>query len=188
MERNEERIVDVVYSTQDMLAKIQDYREPGKPNDHIYIFSNEVNEFHALARDTGISLYKPGGIRNMVKSFFAKENPIEAGLRRLHLTEVQRQRYVDILNNGGIILVTGFDPFSELPLSAGYHERHGAYHRHFENKERGPIASLLLGDYQEPIRASYMDPVNHTGVASDFGEPPREPVNDEPPTGEEPNR
>ncbi|MER2192257.1 MAG: general stress protein [Solibacillus sp.] len=174
MERNEERIVDVVYSTQDMLAKIQEYRAPGGLNDHIYVFSNEVSEFHALSRDADISIYKPGGIRNMVKSFFTKENPIEEGLRKLDLTAAERQRYMDILNNGGIILVTGFDPFSESPLSNGFHERHGPYHRHFENKERGPLATMILGDYEEPIRASYMEPTQHTGVASDFGKPPRD--------------
>lgn len=187
MERNVERIIDIVYSTQDMLAKIQEYRAPGRPEDHIYVFSNDVNEFHALSRDEGISIYKPGGIRNMVKSFFTKENPVEEGLRKLDLTEAERQHYVNILNDGGIILVTGFDPFSESPLSNGYHERHGPYHRHFEKKERGPIATMLLGDYKEPIKAGYMDPVNHTGVASEFGNIPRDkPVKYVPPTGKEP--
>lgn len=184
MERKEERIIDIVYSTQDMLAKIQAYRAES-PNDHIYVFSNDVNEFHALSRDEGISLYQPGGMRNMVKSFFAKENPVEEGLRKLHLTEAERQHYVNILNDGGIILVTGFDPFSESPLSNGYHERHGPYHRHFENKERGPLATMLLGDYQEPVRASYMEPIQQSGVAREFGQMPNDLANDRPPSDEQ---
>lgn len=181
MERNEERIIDIVYSTQDMLAKIQEYRAPGRPEDHIYIFANEVNEFHALARDVGISIYQPGGIRNMVKSFFTKENPVEEGLRKLDLNEGERQHYVNILADGGIILVTGFDPFSESPLSQGYHERHGPYHRHFDKKQRGPFATLVLGKYKEPIRASYMEPTQHMGVAGEVGRDPasyRPPVNE----------
>lgn len=187
MNQNEERIIDVVYSTQDMLAKIQEYRAPGRQRDPIYIFANDVNEFHALSRDEQISIYKPGGVRNMVMSFFAKENPVEEGLRKLDLTEAERQHYLGILNDGGIVLVTGFDPFAESPLSEGYHERHGAYHRHFEGTERGPLASLLLGERKEVVRAEYMNPTNHTGVASEFGEVPRDkPVNYVPPTGEEP--
>lgn len=186
MEHNEERIIDIAYSTQEMLAKIQEYRTPGRPNNHIYLFANDVNEFHALTRDEKISLYKPGGLRNMVMGIFAKENPVEEQLRKLDLTESERQHYVDILNKGGIILVTGFDPFAQSPLSQGYHERHGAYHRHFEKKERGPIATMLLGEYKEPIRASYMDPINHTAVASEFGEAPRNhPASYVPPTNKE---
>lgn len=183
MERKEERVIDIVYSTQDMLAKIQEYRAEGS-RDHIYIFSNDLNEFHALSRDEGISLYKPGGVRNMVKSFFAKENPVEEGLRKLHLTEAERQHYVNILNDGGIILVTGFDPFSESPLSEGYHERHGPYHRHFENKERGPIATMLLGEYKEPVRASYMEPIQ-SNVAGEFGQMQNDPANYRPPSDEQ---
>lgn len=183
MERKEERVIDIVYSTQDMLAKIQEYRAGSR--DHIYIFANDVNEFHALSRDEGISLYKPGGVRNMVKSFFAKENPVEEGLRKLHLTEAERQHYVNILNDGGIILVTGFDPFSESPLSEGYHERHGPYHRHFENPERGPIATMLLGDFQEPVRASYMEPIQQSGVAGEFGQMQNDPANYRPPSDEQ---
>ena len=145
-QHGDERIIEFAYSTQEMLEKIQQLREhESYESNHVYLFTNDTSEFNALKRDPDISIYKSGGIRNHVISLFTKENPVVKGFRRLNLNENKRREYVSILNKGGVIIVSGFDPFVESPLNEHYTEQTKDYSI---QQPRGPLAAMLFGQHK----------------------------------------
>ncbi|MEK4423896.1 serine/threonine protein kinase [Solibacillus sp. FSL K6-1523] len=115
MSENEvKRSVDVAYSKHEMLEKLQKLRMPGLVRQNkIYILTNEVNEFHALARDAQIQIVTTHGIRNHLKALFTKETAIEKILHRLLLSPVEKREYMGVIKKGGMVLVSGTDPFYE---------------------------------------------------------------------------
>lgn len=147
-QRSEDRIIEFAYSTPEMLDKVQQLKAVGGPyvNNHIYIFTKSTSEFNALKRDPDITVYKPWGIRNTLMALFTNENPIESGFRRLDLKVSERKEYAKIIKNGGMILVSGFDPFGESPLSESYYTKNRLEAPDYSiQRARGPLATLFFG-------------------------------------------
>lgn len=108
------RSIDVANSKYEMFEKLQKLRTPGLTRQNtIYIITNEVNEFHALARDTQIQIVTTHGIGNHLKALFTKETPIEKTIRRMQLPIAEEKEYMEVIKRGGILLVSGTDPFNE---------------------------------------------------------------------------
>ncbi|MEG0384105.1 MAG: serine/threonine protein kinase, partial [Solibacillus sp.] len=108
------RSIDVANSKYEMFEKLQKLCTPALlwPNT-IYILTNEVNEFHALARDPQIQIVTTHGIRNHLKALFTKETPIEKAFRRMQLSIAEEKEYMEVIKKGGMVLVSGTDPFNE---------------------------------------------------------------------------
>ncbi|MGE7020881.1 general stress protein [Solibacillus cecembensis] len=115
MSENEvKRSIDVAHSKSEMLEKLQKLRTPGLARQNtIYILTNEVNEFHALARDAQIQIVTTHGIRNHLKALFTKETAIEKTLHRMLLSPTEKREYMEVIKKGGMVLVSGTDPFYE---------------------------------------------------------------------------
>lgn len=160
--------IDVAYTKQELLEKLQELRKPDNEIDrtHIYVFTKDVDEFHALARDQQITLITSSGLRNFIKSFFKRESPIEENLRRLNLPHNERFEYESIINSGGKLLVTGSDPFHEEGWT-----RHTLYNW---ITNRANPSNLIRWDVKDerPIpfeRQRHFEYVPSMGVAGEFG-------------------
>lgn len=115
LDREGKRTIDVAYTKHEMLEKLQELRTPPDfvNQNKVYILTKEVNEFHALTRDRQIEIVTTHGVRSFVKSLIMKETPIENAFRRMNLTPTERRDYETIIRSGGIVLVSGTDPFHE---------------------------------------------------------------------------
>ena len=111
----EKRTVVIVKTKYEMFEKLQELRKsPDIVNrNKIYILTKHVNEFHALNRDDQIEIITTHGIRNFIKTLFYKETPIQKALRRMELTQDEYILYSTAIKNGGIVIVSGTDPFNE---------------------------------------------------------------------------
>lgn len=107
--------VAIVYTKQDLLTKLQELRKPPETvhRNMIYILTKHVNEFHALNRDSQIKIVTTHGVRSFIKELINKESPIEKALRRMKLPHRKHQEYEAVIRNGGILIVSGTDPFHE---------------------------------------------------------------------------
>ncbi|MGE7983331.1 general stress protein [Solibacillus sp. NPDC093137] len=107
--------IDVAYTKQELLEKLQELRRPDNELEgtHIYVLTKDVDEFHSIARDQQVSLITTNGVRSIVKTALTKESPIEEKIRRLGLPENKRLEYEKIIEDGGKLLITGTDPFDE---------------------------------------------------------------------------
>ncbi|ATP38851.1 serine/threonine protein kinase [Solibacillus sp. R5-41] len=113
-ENEVKRSIDIAYSKYEMFEKLQKLRTPDLTRQNtIYIITNEVSEFHALARDTQIQIVTTHGIRNHIKALFTKETPIEKAIRRMQLSKKEEKEYMEVIKKGGMVLVSGADPFNE---------------------------------------------------------------------------
>lgn len=107
--------IDVAYTKQELLEKLQELRRPDNELEgtHIYLLTKDVDEFHSIARDQQVSLITTNGVRSILKTALTKESPIEEKIRRLGLPENKRLEYEKIIEDGGKLLITGTDPFDE---------------------------------------------------------------------------
>ncbi|WP_339197293.1 general stress protein [Solibacillus sp. FSL R5-0449] len=107
--------IDVAYTKQELLEKLQELRRPDNELEgtHIYLLTKDVDEFHSIARDQQVSLITTNGVRSIVKTALTNESPIEEKIRRLGLPENKRLEYEKIIEEGGKLLITGTDPFDE---------------------------------------------------------------------------
>ena len=114
-EREPKQTVDIVYTKHDLLTKLQELRKSPETvqRNMIYILTKHVNEFHALNRDSQIKLVTSHGVRSFLKELLFKESPIENALRRMNLSHGERQEYEAVIHSGGMLIVSGTDPFHE---------------------------------------------------------------------------
>lgn len=165
-ENEVKRSVDVAYSKYEMLEKLQKLRTPGLVRQNkIYILTNEVNEFHALARDAQIEIVTIHGIRNHLKVLFTKEDAIEKMLHRMLLSPTEKRNYMEVIKKGGMVLVSGTDPFYESEWTGHTLTKWITNQKNPSNlivwglKEIHPVAF-------KPQRALYMP---NMAVAGEFG-------------------
>ena len=170
MFRNEpKQTIDVAYTKHEMLEKLQELRKAPEivDRDKIYILTNHVNEFHALTRDDQIELVTSQGISNFIKTLLFKETPIEKALRRMNLSHSDRIEYEAIIGIGGMVLVSGTDPFNEREWTG-----------HTLNKwitNQSNSSNLILWDVKDIRQVPYHQEkkehfIPEWGVASEFGQ------------------
>ena len=107
--------VDLVYTKHDLFTKLQELRKSPEVvhRNQIYILTKHVDEFHALTRDHQVTLVTTHGMRNFIKELLFKESPIEKVLRRMNLSHSERVEYEAVIRSGGMVVVSGTDPFNE---------------------------------------------------------------------------
>lgn len=106
--------VEVACSKHEMLEILQKLRTPGLVKQNIiYILTNEVDRFHALGRDPQIQILTTHGICNQIKALLAKENSFEKAFRQMQLSPTEMKDYMKKINDGGMVIISGADPFNE---------------------------------------------------------------------------
>lgn len=111
-DRDIDRYLGVAYTKEELLEKIEALRSTSTMNNHIYLFSKDISEYASLKWDSDISLHTPGKVMEKIKSLFGKEASIESSLTKLNLKESERVKFLEVLEDGGTIIVSGFDPFN----------------------------------------------------------------------------
>lgn len=112
MQHNHERRIEVAYSKQEVVDKIEHLRIENIMSKDIHLFSKDMSQFEDLRWEPDIELNKTGNWVDQFKSWFTDDTAIEAGLKQLNLSPEENARYSQILVNGGTLLVIG-DQFDE---------------------------------------------------------------------------
>lgn len=167
-EQEPKQTVDIVYTKHELLTKLQELRKSPEVvrRNQIYILTKHVDEFHALARDSQITLVTTHGIRNFMKELLFKESPIEKIFRRMNISYGVRVEYEAVIRSGGMVVVSGTDPF---------HEEEWTGHTLFKwITNRSNSSNITLHDVKEervvpfePDKQLYFLPSK--GVAGEFG-------------------
>ena len=168
LSNEEKRIIYVSNTKHEMLEKLQQLRKAPEivNQDRIYVLTKYVNEFHALHRDHQINLVTSHGIRNYIKSLFLKETPIERVLRRLDLSPSERNEYEAVIKAGGIVLVTGSDPFNEQEWTGHTLNKWITNQFNASNLINRDVKEIRQVPYEKEPTVYYAP---NMGIAGDFG-------------------
>lgn len=168
LSNEEKRTIDVAYTKHEMLEKLQELRKSPEIVDQnkIYILTKHVNEFHALSRDHQIELVTTHGIRSFMKSLIFKETPIERALRRMNLSPTERSEYEAVIKAGGIMLISGRDPFNEQEWTGHTLNKWITNQFNTSNLINRNVKEIRQVPYQ---RESQIYVTTVTGVSGDYG-------------------
>ena len=160
--------VELVYTKHDLFTKLQELRKSPEVvhRNQIYILTKHVDEFHALTRDHQVTLVTTHGMRNFIKELLFKESPIEKVLRRMNLSHSERVEYEAVIRSGGMVVVSGTDPFNEEEWTGHTLTQWITNRSNSSNITLHDIKEERVVPY-EPERQLYFLP--SMGVAGEFG-------------------
>lgn len=167
--QEEKRTIEVAYTKNEMLEKLQHLRKDPTTVDQnmIYILAKEVNEFHALGRDPQVKIVTTHGVRSLIKTLLFKETPIEKSLRRMKLTPAQYHEYSKALKNGGILLVSGSDPYDERQWTGHTLNKWITNQANSSNLIVWDVKDVRIVPYKPDEEVNYMPEM---AVAGEFGQ------------------
>lgn len=167
-EHEPKQTVDLVYTKHDLFTKLQELRKSPEVvhRNQIYILTKHVDEFHALTRDSQITLVTTHGIRNFMKELLFKESPIEKVLRRMNVSHGERVKYEAVIRSGGMVVVSGTDPLHEQEWTGHTLTRWITNRSNSSNITLHDVKKERVVPY-EPEKQLYVLP--SMGVAGEFG-------------------
>ena len=122
MEKDLKRQTHVVYSAEEVLQQVEVARASTESIIHkIHLFAKNASGLGVVRWDEDIELHEPGGLWDRIMAFITGVSPIEAGLRRLELTEQEIRSFKVTLQKGGFLVVKEYysvaDDEEEQPIA-----------------------------------------------------------------------
>ncbi|MET1015120.1 MAG: general stress protein [Paenisporosarcina sp.] len=100
------RRIEVARTEEELYNKLEDLTTKGYKESDIHVISKDHGHIHTLNKHSEVSTHEAGTVKDKLKSWFTGEDAITEGLRKLDLTEDEKNRYSHDIASGGFVLYT----------------------------------------------------------------------------------
>ena len=101
---NEKKVLAVVFSEEDLVAKIESLKTEGYSESDIHLVAQDGNRLDSLEKRTGAEGQEVNSFKDKFKGFISGEGSVREGVKSLGLDERETERYTADIAKGGILI------------------------------------------------------------------------------------
>lgn len=141
METNKHYNVNIYYSEEEVLAAFTNYYDEVKQHSKVHVFTKDSTPLSHYTEDSNVELHHSGGFFDKIRSWLNGDEQFDDQFAHLNITPEDRQKYRNIIENGGTIIVSSADAIHHPTFQPDV----VAYRDKFAEDFNDPVTSAAFG-------------------------------------------